>query len=486
MKFSKYALSPRVLAALPALDFEKPTKVQEKVIPFFLQYFNLIVEAPTGTGKTAAYGLPLISQLNLQKKNTQALIMAPSRELAIQVIDALRSYYEGDDLKVAGVYGGVSMAESEKAVRSGAQIVVAVPGRLKDIMSTIKFDFFWKDIKYFIMDEGDKLLEGGFQKDYEAFRMHLRKRLQICFFSATISEEAEAQMKELIKPVKVIRLHPKEMLRSIKFHKVAVKDGKLTAYLAGLIQSQKIKTALVFCGRREEVQTITGFLRNCGYMAESYYGSLEQQERANILTRFKEGHIRFLVATDLAARGLDILDLPNVINLAIPKKYDYYLHRVGRTGRAGRKGNVYNFISSSVDDVYIKKYHKEIDLGAYYIDFEPANQQNTKVAEDEKWAKCHLSRGKKDKIRKGDIVGFLIAQTGIEADHIGTITIYDTYSIVDIPTQAYYVLSKSKEALQIKGKSLKIRKYSLDEQENRARAVKKLLKDRKKSRKLED
>lgn len=478
MKFSKYALSPRVLSTLPGLGFVKPTKVQETVIPYFLQYYNLVVEAPTGTGKTAAYGLPLISQIKVHKKNTQALIMVPSRELAIQVIHALQSFYEGDELVVKGIYGGTTMAESEAVVRSGAQVVVAVPGRLKDIMSTIKFDFFWKDIKCFIMDEGDKLLESGFHKDYEAIRMHMRKRLQICFFSATISDEAEVMIKEMINLVKVIRLHPKEVLKSIKFHSITVQEGQRTAYLAGLLESRKIKTALIFCGRREEVQTITGFLRNCGWMAEAYYGSLEQQERANILARFKEGHIRFLVASDLAARGLDILDLPHVINLAIPKKYDYYLHRIGRTGRAGNKGNVYNFIRSEVDHVYIEKYHKTIGLPVHAITIDPANKDSLKVTEDEKWTKYHFSRGKKDKIRKGDIVGFLIAQAGLQADQIGTITVYDSYSIVDMPAQAFQDLKKASDDLKLKGKSLKVRKYSVDEQENRAKAVKKLLKDR--------
>lgn len=478
MKFSKYALSPRVLSTLHTLGFHKPTKVQETVIPYFLQYFNLIVEAPTGTGKTAAYGLPLISMIKVQKKNTQALIMVPSRELAIQVINALQSFYEGPEFRVAGIYGGTTMAESEAAVRSGAQIVVAVPGRLKDIMSTVKFDFFWKDIKYFIMDEGDKLLESGFLQDYEAIRMHMRKRLQICFFSATISDEAEASIKEMINLVKVVRLHPKEVLKNIKFHSIKVQEGQRTAYLAGLLESRKIKTALIFCGRREEVQTITGFLRNCGWMAEAYYGSLEQQERANILARFKEGHIRILVASDLAARGLDIHDMPNVINLAIPKKYDYYLHRIGRTGRAGRRGSVYNFIRSSVDNVYIDKYHKVIGLPVHEIEIDPANQDELKVPDDEKWTKYHFSRGKKDKIRKGDIVGFLLAQTDLQVDQVGTITVYDSYSIVDMPAQAFQNLQEAADTLKIKGKSLKVRKYSLDEQENRAKAVKKLLKDR--------
>ncbi len=480
--FAKYPFEPRVLMAIETLGFKKPTLVQEKVIPQFLQHLNLIVEAPTGTGKTAAYGFPLISQIDLLKRSTQALVLVPSRELALQVTAALRSYYEGDQLKVNAVYGGSTLKESIAAIRSSAHIIVAVPGRLKDIMAHSKLDFFWRDIKYLIMDEGDKLLESGFQKDFDQLRQNMRSRLQMGFFSATISEDAEAMMKERIKPVKVVRLSPREMLKNIKFGYVKIKKGKQAAYLAGLLEQRNISKALIFCSRREEIHAVTGFLRNYGKKAASYYGMLEQRERANILQRFKEGHIDYLVASDLAARGLDIEYLPAVVNISVPKEFEYYLHRVGRTGRAGRKGMVYNLIRSEIDLIYLKNHHEDIELPIRSYTVDPLAAKQQKATEEEKWTKFHLSRGKKDKVRKGDIVGFLTQQAGLEAHEIGTITIYDSYAIVDMPAKGFDQLAALDMTLKLKGKTVKVRKYSLDEEVKRAKAVKKLLQDRKKGK----
>lgn len=478
--FERYPLHPRVLAALPALGFIHPTEVQEQVIPRMLQHRNLIVEAPTGTGKTAAYGLPLISLLQLEKRKTQALVLAPSRELAIQIGSALASFFEGDLFKVGVVTGGTTMAESEAVIKSGAHIVVAVPGRLRDIMSQTQIDYFWRDIKYMIMDEGDKLLESGFQHDFDRIRSHIRNNLWMGFFSATVPEDSDKLMRERIGgKVQTVRLHPKQVLRSIRFGQILMQGGQTMSHLAGLIAQVKPRQALIFGPKREEVNEVVNFLRNAGHLAEPYYGGLEQQERENILTRFREGHVRFLVATDLAARGLDIEDLPVVINLSIPKQFDYYLHRVGRTGRQGKRGKVFNFIRNEIDKIYLQKHHEEIRLPVQDLDIRPIAVKETKVKSDSRWVKYHVNRGKKDKIRKGDIVGFLIHHAGLSAEEVGTITLYDTYSIVDMPAFGFENL-KAQDDLKIKHKTLRIRPYTHDEQTKRAAAVKKLLKDRKK------
>lgn len=478
--FARYPLHERILEQLPSLGFRRPTKVQEKVIPLFIQKRNMVVEAPTGTGKTAAYGFPLITQLNLLKRSTQALVLVPSRELAIQVSSALESYFHGDKLKVGAVYGGSTMAESCRAIKSSPHILVAVPGRLKDVMSQYQYDFLWRDIKYLIIDEGDKMLEAGFQKDFDDIRGNIRKRAQVCFLSATISEDSEAMIRERIPHILTVRLEPKRMLKNISFAYIRVPDGQREPYLAALLKEKEIAKALIFTGKRDDIYSLIGFLRNLGFKAEGYFGAQDQTERKNILHRFKEDHIDFLVASDLAARGLDIPDLPAVINLSMPEEFDYYLHRIGRTGRAGNKGSVYNLILGDIEKAYMKNHHQKIELHILPIEINQNFVDKTEFQKNDKWVKFHLSRGKKDKIRKGDIVGFLLNLTeDLQAEEIGTITIFDQYAIVDLPLRAYEQLQKNEGPLKIKGKTVKVRKYQIEEQARRAQAVKKLLRDRK-------
>jgi ATP-independent RNA helicase DbpA len=478
--FARYELHERVLSRLPELGFKRPTEVQHQVIPLFIQKRNLVVEAPTGTGKTAAYGLPLISRLDLLKRNTQALVMLPSRELARQVASALQSYFDGTQLKVGAVYGGVPMAESFAVIKSRPHILVVVPGRLRDVMSHNKYDYLWRDIKYLIIDEGDKLLEQGFQKDFDLLRTHIRSTVQVGFFSATISEDAEAMIRDRFERIQTIRLSPKEMLKSIRFFVTQAKKGQREAYLAALLKGYQVGQALVFAGKRADIHAITQFLRNLGYKAEAYYGNQEQNERQNILKRFKEKHINFLVASDLAARGLDVPELPAVINLNVPQEFDYYLHRVGRTGRAGRKGQVFNVIVSDIERIYLNKHHRDIGLKVEKLPLEASDLKSLRVRETDKWVKYHLSRGKRDKVRKGDIVGFLTNQAGLATDEIGTITLYEAYSIVDMPMRGFEALQALAEPLKLKGKSVKVRRFQLEEQERKAKAVQKLKQDRRK------
>ncbi|MEM6800855.1 MAG: DEAD/DEAH box helicase [Bacteroidota bacterium] len=475
--FHRYELDERVLEALDSLDFRYPTLVQEKVIPLFIQKKNLLVEAPTGTGKTAAYGVPLISRLNLQKNSTQAMVLTPSRELAIQVQKALLTYYAGNKLKVGIIVGGTSMQESYDTLKSSPHILVAVPGRLKDVMSEKSYDFLWRDIKFLIVDEGDKMLEAGFQSDFDEIRDRIRGTAQLGFFSATISPDSQLLIKERVKKIEVVRLSPKQMLRNIQFSFLKVQRGKRESFLVSLLKQEKVDKALIFAGRRQDIASQLGFLRNCGLRAEAYHGNQEQKEREHILRRFKESAIDYLLATDLAARGLDIADLPAVINMSIPSEYDYYLHRVGRTGRAGNKGKVFNIVSGEMELVRLKRHHKVMDLRVREIEVDLIEKKDLMQNKSDTWIKYHFSRGKRDKIRPGDIVGFLLNHSSLSSEQIGTINVYDSYSVVDLPMSAFKELQEQ-QSLKIKGKSLKIRKYSRSEEEKKAKAIKKLKQDR--------
>ena len=423
---------------------------------------------------------PLISRLNLTKNSTQALVLAPSRELVIQVGTALTSYFQGDGLKVSQVFGGVPLTESFAAIKSGAHILVAVPGRLRDVMAHYKYDYLWRDIKFLVIDEGDKLMESGFQRDFDELRLHIRSSAQVGFFSATISRDIEELMRERYPKIKTLRLSPRQMLRNIRFGVTRIDQGQREPVLAGLLQQYAIGQALIFSSKREEIFNLVGFMRNYGYRAEAFYGNQTQEERAHILDRFKEGHIDFLVASDLAARGLDIEALPAVINVNIPREYDFYLHRVGRTGRAGNKGRVYNLVASEPEWIWLKQHHQTIDLPIRNVEVHPEKARPIGKVSEHKWVKVHLSRGKQDKIRKGDVLGFLLHETDMDAQQVGTISIFDTYAVVDIPQEYLRNLSAPADPLKIKGKTVKVRKYQQEEQQKKAQALHKLKQDRKK------
>jgi ATP-independent RNA helicase DbpA len=479
--FNRYDLVDRVLDALPGIGYTEPTEVQHKVIPLLIQRKNLIVEAPTGTGKTAAYGLPLLSKVDFTKRSTQVLVLLPSRELALQVKAALESFCTHTHLRVEAIYGGMSMEESAKILKSGPQVLVAVPGRLKDLLRSGSFDFFWRDIKHLVIDEADKMLELGFQSTLDNLVSNLRNMVHVSLFSATISEDVENLIRERFYPLMTIRLSPKEVLKRIKFYYINVDGGQKPRYLAGLIRSKRIRQALIFCTKREEIYEIAAFLRSVGRKAEAYHGLLDQIERAAVMKRFKTKQVEFLVATDLAARGLDVEDLPAVINYSFPDDLEVYLHRCGRTGRAGKKGNVFDLVSSKKEEFIVEGFHASIGIPVSPLEVVPIRKQDIDLVSDAV-VKVHINRGKRDKVSSGDVVGFLVNAAGIGPEDIGTIAVYDGYLLVDIPESTWEILQML-EAPKLKGKSFKATKYTLADQKKKSEAVKKSrigVKDKKK------
>ncbi|HHG85511.1 MAG TPA: DEAD/DEAH box helicase [Bacteroidetes bacterium] len=469
--FSRYELADRVLDALPKIGYRTATEVQHKVIPLIIQKKNLIVEAATGTGKTAAYGLPFLSKIDFNKRTTQFLVITPSRELALQVEEALRSFCTHELLRIGALYGGMSLQESEKIVRSAPHVLVTVPGRLKDVLRTGKYDFFWRDIKYLVIDEADKLLEFGFQGILDKLVSNVRNMVQVALFSATISEDVESLIRERFYPLMTIRLSAKRVLKNIKFHYIMVDGGQKHRYLAGLIRDKKLKQGLIFCSKREEVYELANFLRSVGRRAEAYHGLLDQVERAAVMKRFKNKQIEFLVATDLAARGLDVQNLPSVINFSFPDDLEVYLHRCGRTGRAGKKGSVYNLVASKKEEIIVQSFQKKVEIKVVQLEVKPIRKEEIALVDD-RLIKVHINRGKRDKIGSGDVVGFLVNIAGVAAKQIGTIAVYDSYLLVDMPESAFEVLGMQ-EALKLKGKAIKASRYTLANQKQKSKAVKK-------------
>ena len=343
-KFKALGLSENVLSALRRKGFEEPTRIQEEVIPLLLNKdVDVIGQAQTGTGKTAAFGIPLVEKLSPQR-NVQALILTPTRELAIQVAEEINSLRGKNRLEIAAIYGGQSIDNQFRRLRKGVDIVVGTPGRVKDHLQrgTLKVS----EISYMILDEADEMLNMGFIDDVKDILSYTNKTKRMLLFSATMPESILHLVRKYMREYKLIQIekdHPTVSLTDQIYFEVNYSD-KIEA-LCRIIDSESDFYGLVFCRTKLDVDTVSKKLIDRGYDADGLHGDISQAQRERILSRFKQRRINVLVATDVAARGIDIYNLTHVINYSLPQDPERYVHRIGRTGRAGKEGTAITFVS---------------------------------------------------------------------------------------------------------------------------------------------
>ena len=339
MSFEELGVWDEILYAISEMGFEQPMPVQEAVIPYLLGNGNDVVAlAQTGTGKTAAFGIPLIQRVDVKKNYPQALVLAPTRELCLQIADDIKDYSKYiDDLKVLAVYGGSSIESQMKSLKSGVQIIVATPGRLLDLMNrkTVKME----SIHNVVLDEADEMLNMGFEESLNAILAEVPAERNMMMFSATMSNEISQIAKKYLNNAKEIVIGAKnESTKNVKhiYYMVHAKDKYLA--LKRIADYYPKIYAIIFCRTRRETQEIADMLIQDGYNADSLHGDLSQAQRDAVMQKFRLRHLQILVATDVAARGLDVDDLTHVINYGLPDDIESYTHRSGRTGRAGKTG----------------------------------------------------------------------------------------------------------------------------------------------------
>lgn len=345
--FEELGVSEEIRHAIEELGFEQPMPVQEAVIPYLLGNGNdVIALAQTGTGKTAAYGIPVLQKIDPTKKETQALILSPTRELCLQIADDISDFSKYiDGLHVAAVYGGASIEMQSRQLRKGAQIIVATPGRLIDLMKrgVAKLDA----VCNVVLDEADEMLNMGFSESINAIFEGVPSNRNTLLFSATMSREIENIAKSYLHDYKEIvvgsRNEGAEKVNHI-YYMVHAKDKYLA--LKRIVDYYPSIFAIIFCRTKVETQEIADKLIRDGYNAEALHGDLSQQQRDLTMQKFRQHNVQFLVATDVAARGLDVDDLTHVINYGLPDDIESYTHRSGRTGRAGKKGTSISIIHS--------------------------------------------------------------------------------------------------------------------------------------------
>lgn len=348
-EFAALGLDEKVLPAIKAKGFETPSPIQKLTIPVLLdedRHNDLIAQAQTGTGKTAAFGLPLLQQLTPKKGPVQGLILVPTRELALQVTEELISFNKYSRLTITAIYGGASISEQLRRLKKGVDIVVGTPGRILDHLRRGTLDL--KELQYLILDEADEMLNMGFIEDVEAILAESNDYRRILLFSATMPARIVALSKQYMKEVEVLKVPSKEMTTDLTDQiYFEVRDSDKFDALTRIIDVEAEFYGIVFCRTKVAVDELVTRLTQRGYAAEGLHGDVSQAQREKILKKFKDKQVTILVATDVAARGIDINNLTHVINYSLPQDSESYVHRIGRTGRAGNTGTAITFISSS-------------------------------------------------------------------------------------------------------------------------------------------
>ena len=346
MTFADLGLSEAMLKALEKKGYGWPTTIQQEAIPCFMQWKDVIAKAPTGTGKTFAFGIPMIEHVDPQCPDVQGLILAPTRELAIQICDELRSlltYYEG--ICVAVLYGGAGIGGQIKQLEKKPQIVVATPGRLMDHYNrkTIRLD----KIQTVVLDEADRMLDMGFFKDVTRIIEKVKNRKNLGLFSATISQEVMTVSWMYQRDEVEITVEPKQEDRpDIDQYSLTVTPLQKAETTLRLIRTQGYERIMIFCNTKHMCQRLSDDFQRAGLDADCIHGDIRQSQREKTMQRYRDGKLQVLIATDVASRGIDVDDVDCVINYDVPDENEYYVHRIGRTGRAKRKGVAWSIIGN--------------------------------------------------------------------------------------------------------------------------------------------
>lgn len=345
LRFDELQLDERILRAVADMGFEEASPIQAKAIPAMISGIDLIGQAQTGTGKTAAFGIPILEKVDPKLKKLQAIVLCPTRELAIQVADEIRNlsrYMHG--IKVLPIYGGQDIVKQIRSLKSGTQIVIGTPGRVMDHMrrKTMKLDF----VHTVVLDEADEMLNMGFREDIEFVLSGVPEERQTVLFSATMPKPIMEITKKFQNNAKVIKVTKKELtVPNIEQYYYDVKPKKKEEVLSRLLDIYSPRLSVVFCNTKKQVDLLVNALLGRGYFAAGLHGDMKQEQRDRVMQGFRTGKTEILVATDVAARGIDVDEVEAVFNYDLPQDDEYYVHRIGRTGRAGREGRAFSFVS---------------------------------------------------------------------------------------------------------------------------------------------
>ncbi|MCW8931661.1 MAG: ATP-dependent RNA helicase DbpA [Gammaproteobacteria bacterium] len=453
--FSTLKLHPSLIENLSTLGYKSMTPVQEQSLPHILKGKDVIAQAQTGSGKTAAFGLGLLEKLNVKRFRIQSLILCPTRELADQVAKEIRKLGRSiHNIKVLTLCGGMPFGPQVGSLEHGAHIIVGTPGRIEDHLGkgTLKLD----DVNLLVLDEADRMLEMGFQSQLDNIIERISDDRQTLMFSATFPNQIKAIAKRSMKQPVTIQVESTHDNSTIQQHLFKAEDNlhRLTV-LRLLLQQYQPESAVVFCNTKIETQEVADELSYFGFSVMALHGDLEQRDRDQTLVRFVNKSISVLVATDVAARGLDIESLDAVINYQIARELEVHVHRIGRTGRAGNKGIALTIITDK-EQFKLAKLEEFLQTTIEPEAIPPINLLD-KPTYQPSMVTIQIDGGKKQKLRPGDILGALTGKDGITGKQVGKIQLFPNKAYVAVDRDvAQYALRKITEG-KLKGRNFRAR-----------------------------
>jgi ATP-independent RNA helicase DbpA len=461
MTFAELSLSPPLLQVLEELEFQTVTPIQAQSIPVLLKGRDLIGQAQTGSGKTAAFALPILQKIQLQQRRVQALVLCPTRELCAQVAGEIRRLGRRlPGLQVLVLAGGQPIRPQLNALEKGAHIAVGTPGRVLDILDREALEI--RRIGTVVLDEADRMLDMGFREDMERILGVTPSARQTVLFSATFPPEIEALSRSFQREPTRVTVAAAEAPPDIQQLRYLCEPQEKPALLLRILRHYQPASGIVFCNHKATVVELTQTLTDAGVSVDGLQGDLEQSDRDRVMAKFRNHSTRILIATDVAGRGIDVEALDAVINFDLPFQPEPYVHRIGRTGRAGRRGLAISLVTSR-DQRKIEDIEE-----ATGVKLEPGNLEALPPADskrgaplDAEWETLLIFSGRKDKMRPGDILGALTGEAGgLSASDVGKIEIQDHLSYVAVSKRIGRVALQRLRDGRIKGRKLRIEKVT--------------------------
>ena len=452
--FSKLPLKKNLQENMKSLGFQNLTPIQAHSLLPILEHKDLIAKAHTGSGKTLAFSLGILNKIDLKTFKPQALVLCPTRELVIQVSEEIRKLSRVfQNLKIVNLCGGFRIDKQIHSLKHGAHIIVGTPGRTLDILQRNELSL--QALKTFVIDEADRILDMGFEKDLNKIVRFLPSKRQTLFFSATFQDNIISLSKHLQKNPNFVDTDLEVKKPEIKQVFIKCEPSDKIHTLKLLIQNQKIQSSIIFCNTKQQCQLVANKLMKEGYSAHALSSDLEQWQRTEVLTLFANKSISFLVATDVAARGLHIDKLSSVIIYDISKDLDFHIHRIGRTGRAGEAGRAYSFVTNS-DLQAITMLENKMNLNITYTSYKNQNIEKNKII-PAPMSTFKILGGKKNKIRAGDILGALTSKPSLTGSDVGKISMNESCSYVAIIREKALSAKQILTTTPIKGRLFKIK-----------------------------